>query len=120
MSSTFETEFAATALPDILSTFGVAVTYTPAGGEAVAVAKAVWEEDPPETVTAEDGSTRIRRARVVIAMTDVAAPVRGATLTVDAEDWSVLSVAPQAGAHTLDVQRVELVERSREDLRARR
>ena len=89
-----------------MSLFGVAVTYTPPrGGTAVAVAKALWREEEPQTVETEGGERILRRATVDVDVNDVAAPERDATVIYNSETWTVIAARPIAEA----VNRLDLV-----------
>ncbi|MGD8237831.1 MAG: hypothetical protein PVH68_04725 [Armatimonadota bacterium] len=79
--------------------FGVDVTYTPDGGDAVALSDVLWTEMSPEYAEGGDGTTRRRMARMQVESDALSsAPARRATVTKDGETWVVLDVRPLADA----------------------
>jgi len=81
------------------------VTYTPPVGNPVAVAAAVWAEDPADDREGESGQATVRRARCWIRTSDVASPVRLATVTVNGELWTIESARAVGPCHELQCVR---------------
>jgi len=106
---------------DVLDTHGEPVTYTPPTGDPVSVTEAGWIPTPPELEEATDGLARVRTARCVIKIGEVAAPARGGKVTRDSEEWAIERVLKRGtAAHELYLKRTESIEKSREGHRMRR
>jgi len=69
--------------------FGVAATYTPAGGPAVAVT--VQHLQPLVAADLGGADVMVRRRSVLLQAVEVATPVRGDTVTIDAAVYTVVN-----------------------------
>ncbi len=100
--------------------FGEAVTYTAPGGDPESVT-GTWSDEDTEDLVDEDGATMPQRARFTVRVAVLAAPVRKAVVTRGGVDWAVVAVNDcTTAAHTLSLERSEILERRPGDTRKRR
>jgi len=100
--------------------FAETVIYTPQGGSPTSVT-AVIEYGEDETEDGIDGDTRVRHARLHLAIADVADPAPNDTVTINSEDWHVEAVESRDDAMAvLRITRAEAVERRYEGTKLRR
>lgn len=92
--------------------FGQTVTYT-APGESAQSITGVWQEHTPDPADDPDGLHEVRRGTLQVESSELSAPERRATVTVDGEDWKVMNVHNIPDGHSLDCERVQAVERGR-------
>ncbi len=114
--SVFGDSFQESSKPLLMDQHGEPVTYTPAGGEAVAITGMV-DREPDRTLFDGMGTEEARKAMVEIS-TDadgVASPARGDVVTFDGKDWKILGrdVEPGLTMATLFVENKEVKERAR-------
>lgn len=97
------------------------VTYTPSGGAGTAI-NAVFVREPSDEVEEMDGTTRVQRARLLLALADVADPSDADTVTVGSVTWAIERVDRDDldGAAVLGLVLYENVEKSGPDYRIRR
>jgi len=117
--SRFDADFAV-AMADVFFQHGESITYTPAGGDPVALTGCV-ERERSEEDPATDGRHQ-RRVRAVKVLSDaddadyggVAEPSERATVTIDSVEYSVESISTvSTAAWRLGLVRIGSVERSR-------
>lgn len=101
--STFTENYAAAALPALFDVYGQAVTYTPAGGDGVALT-AILSPDEIEELPTLDGR-ELRRTRHATISRDpdgdaggVASPSHRDTVTADGRTYAVEAVAEMTDA----------------------
>lgn len=119
MPSSFDTEFAAGALPDLLAVHGRQVTYTTAAGSASTI-YGRFHENVSTTRDDTDGREVLRTATIRIGNDaalatygGVASPAVDDTVTVDGDIWHVSNTGePNGGQWTLELERIEAVEKT--------
>lgn len=119
MPSSFDTEFAAGALPDLLAVHGEQVTYTTAAGSASTI-YGRFHENVSETRDDTDGREIVRSATIRISndptldtYSGIAAPAVDDTVTVNGETWIVTNTGePSGGQWTLELERIESLEKT--------
>ena len=111
--SSFETAISA-AYGDLREAFGVALTYTPAGGSPVSVADGTFEEDLPAQADRADGRQRGRTATATVPQATVATAAIGDVVTVGGEEWAVTEFRSVGGGEgwELRLERSEIRERT--------
>ena len=88
------------------SDFAVSATYTPAGGDGLAVTILRVEAASEGSEAVDDARHRVQRCSVVIAAAAVAAPAVGDELTIDDLIWSVERIEASSTAfHRLEISR---------------
>jgi len=120
-----DTEFdslMADVLDEVATTFGGSATYTPLSGDGpLSLTDVTFVEVDPDTAADRDGSSVVRRGVATVAAADVAAPVRGDMITLDATVWTVITAKPLATVRwQLMLTRSEPVERARDSYRSAR
>lgn len=119
MPSSFDTEFASGALPDLLAFHGEQVTYTTAAGSASTI-YGRFRENVSDTRDETDGREVVRSATIRISndpaldtYSGIAAPAVDDTVTIGGEDWHVTNIGePNGGQWTLELERIESLEKT--------
>jgi len=101
----------------LLWQFGQAVTYSPIDGPAVAITRAIVEPETTERVDSNGIAWDLRKRQVTIG-TDPDSDDGGvadvsvtATITIDGEEWPIVSIESRTDSHTIiNLERPELVE----------
>lgn len=125
MPSAFDLQFAESGAPALLAQFGQTVTYTPAGGTAVALTAIVHAEEERESEH-PDGR-RLTRTRQVDFSSDADSPDGGVaavklfdTLTIGGVTYAVHAVLAKTHAMTsVETIRTEDLQRSGDGYRRR-
>ncbi len=122
--SRFDTDFAASGLPELMDQFGQPVTYSPVSGPDVSLTMIL---DPERMTEEEKGGGRVLVQRWEGTITTdpdsdfggVASPDETATITIGGVVWSVDELAKLTGAYAvLKLVRRSSLERSRPGYRA--
>ena len=118
--SAFDDAFDALCNPALFAQFGEPVTYTDTDGTATAIEYAEVTYEERENVESPAGESMVERARVVVAASDIAAPVRDATVTIGSVVWTIDYVRPLTGkTFELHIKRANVSRRHAQNYRRR-
>jgi len=105
MASTFDTQFATSAAPELMASFGETVSYTAAGAEAKNIT-GIFSEDA-DAMAYQDDERGVLRVGVLKIYTDttlgIASPAEGDAVSIRGETWYVQGKPSTATMHTLAI-----------------